>query len=480
MDLEHILVVDDEPAFRELMQSHLQRHGYSVQAAGDGREAIQALQTAGHFAVMVTDLAMPNMGGLDLLREARRFDPQLEVIVISATDTVETAIAAMREYGAYDFLRKPLEPVSELSVAVRRAADYRRLRLEREALQAQIAGEAQRLRTLIANTSDAILSADAQGTLRVANPAAERLLGQGQLIGTPAAQSLPPHLTRLVANWEAVGNHQPVVVEIPWSETTTYLLSLTPLPGGHSQGEGWVMVIHDITLLKQLEGLQMRLLTEAANKIQLPLTQALGTLVEISQMAEVQHGRPMESVYRLGTLLSRIREWMDELLIVARIEAGLGIQPISMDVTELVQEWVCTFNEKRSPDKTTRLTVTMGRDVPLVYADRDLMRRMLQQAIGQALSKAKTKTGGEIHVTVDCHQGQVWIGVMDPAPSTLAAEAPCQITQAGVTSRLKPERAGQELNMVKAIVHRMGGQVWTRGQDTLAICLPAMSSSNAK
>ncbi len=475
MTAEPVLVVDDEPAFRELMQSHLERHGYSVQAAGDGCEALQALQAGARFAVLVTDLAMPRMGGLELLREARRLDPRLEVIVISANETVDTAIVAMREYGAYDYLRKPVDPIGALSLAVRRAAEYRRLRLEGEALQSRVAAEAHRLRTLIASASDAILCADSQGVVLVANPAAERLLGTCQLIGAHAEQCLPPPLARLVANWEAVGDHQSVVVEIPWSVTTTYLVSLTPLPGGEGQDEGWVMAVHDITHLKQLESLQLGLLTAAANKIQLPLAQALTTLAEISQMAEVQRGRPIEGVYRLGTLLTRVQEWMDELLIVARIEAGLGLQPVSVDVPELVHEWARTYTGTRSLDKTARLLVTATSGVPSVYADRDLMRRMLQQTAGQAIEKARANASGDVHVMVHCHAAQVWITVMGSAVSAQAIAGPSLLTESQTTPKAKTERAGQELNVVKAIVNRMGGQVWMRGQDTLAICLPAMA-----
>ena len=85
---------------------------------------------------------------------------------------------AMREGGAYNSLMKPLENISELSIAVKRAAAYRRLQLEREALQARALADAERLHLLITNIGDAILSADVQGKLTVVNPAAERILGK--------------------------------------------------------------------------------------------------------------------------------------------------------------------------------------------------------------------------------------------------------------------------------------------------------------
>jgi PAS domain S-box-containing protein len=477
MNPEHILVVDDEPALCDLMVAHLTRNGYNVSAAGDGQEALDMLRAEKNFAVLVTDLAMPRMSGLDLLREARRLDPRLEVLVISANDTAETAIAAMREYGAYDYLRKPLDPLSELSLAVSRAVSYRRLCLEREALQAHVAAEAQRLQILIANTNDAILSADAQGILRVANPAAARLLGQDELIGVPAARLLTAELTRLVNNWQVVGNHLPVSIEISWSEKTTYTVNLTPIPGSQGRPEGWVMVLHDITHLKQLDELQLRLLTDMARKIQLPLMQSFALLADISQEPEVRAGRSIDSVYRLGKLLDRIREWMDEVLIAARVEAGTGLHPSSLNVTELVHEWAHTFNEKRGQDKSVRLVVAAEQDLPPVCADRELMHRLLQQAVGQAVDKTKANSGGEIRLSVDYRQGQVWIGVTQVTPPAEKGESSRLLAKYGSASKIR--RSTKELNMVKAIVNRMGGQVWVRGPESLrndlAICLPAMT-----
>ena len=243
------------------MLSHLQRRGYTVESAANGVEALKSLQANGPFAVLVTDLTMPEMGGLELLRQARAHDTRLEVVVISANDTIETAIAALREYGAYDYLLKPLANNNELSMAVGRAVDYRRLRLEREALQNQLLGEAKRLQALIATTGDAIISADAQGVIMVVNPAAAQLLGHDNLVGANALNNLPRSLASLVANWQTVGGQQPTVVEVPWAGNSVRLVNLTPLPGGNGKSEGWVMVLSDITHLKRLDELQMRLLT---------------------------------------------------------------------------------------------------------------------------------------------------------------------------------------------------------------------------
>lgn len=101
-----ILVVDDEAASRESLKDVLGDEGYDVTAAADGAEALELLQTA-EFDVILTDLRMPGLDGLGLLREARRLCPQTLVLLMTAYASVETAVEALRQ-GAHDYMIKPL------------------------------------------------------------------------------------------------------------------------------------------------------------------------------------------------------------------------------------------------------------------------------------------------------------------------------------------------------------------------------------
>ena len=472
MSTERVLVVDDEQGFCDLMMSHLQRHGYEVESAGNGVEALALMRAREPFAVMVADLTMPVMGGLELMREVRKLYPHTEIIVLSANDTIESAIAAMREYGAYDYLTKPLASNSELSIAVARAAVYRRLRLERENLQAQLIAQAKRLQALIANTSDAILSADARGVIVVANPAATRLLGQINLVGVEARAALPKPLASLVTNWQALGGQQPAEVEVPWGTDSLQLVSLTPIASSGDKAEGWVMGVHDITHLRRLDELKTRLLIEAANKIQIPLIQALTDLAELSQQTEIKSGRPAETVYRLVKLLSRIQTWMDDVLMQGRIEAGIGIQSTTLDVPALVKEWVETL----PAEQPLPLTLKTDDHVPPVYADRALMLRLFQHMYSQVAGSVKSGMGGELHLAVSHRTGQVWVEVAYEGPPARKKTAPLRLPK---KSRPGEEDISLQLDLVKAIVSRMGGQVWVRGQEafgnSIAICLPALT-----
>src|SRR5437868_6285580 len=116
---DRVLVVDDEQSLRKVLAATLQREGYEVQVASDGEEALAALDRDG-ADVVVTDLVMPRMDGLSLLRKVVVSHPDVPVIVVTAHGRVDSAVEAMKA-GAFDFVTKPFEH-SELKTIIAKAA----------------------------------------------------------------------------------------------------------------------------------------------------------------------------------------------------------------------------------------------------------------------------------------------------------------------------------------------------------------------
>ena len=102
---ERILIVDDDPSMRTALVESVRRLGYDVQGAVDGADAVDRVSRYKPWLV-VTDLKMPQLGGLDLIKEIKRRSPQTLMVLMTAYGTVETAVDAMK-YGASDYILKP-------------------------------------------------------------------------------------------------------------------------------------------------------------------------------------------------------------------------------------------------------------------------------------------------------------------------------------------------------------------------------------
>jgi len=120
----HILVVDDEEIVRESLTSWLEEDGYEVEAVESGQRALERLH-AKEWNLMLVDLKMPGMDGIQLMDEVRKTHPDLIIIIMTAYATVDTAVKAMKK-GAFDYLVKPFNP-EDLSLSIKKIIDHQKL-----------------------------------------------------------------------------------------------------------------------------------------------------------------------------------------------------------------------------------------------------------------------------------------------------------------------------------------------------------------
>lgn len=140
----HLLIVDDELHVRESLGHWFIEDGYEVATASSGKEALAILGRQ-HFDVVITDIKMPEMDGIELQRRIHETDPDVAVLVITAYASVSTAVQALKD-GAYDYMVKPFDP-EELSLVVEKACEKIRLAEENVALKQQIASATPKLVT---------------------------------------------------------------------------------------------------------------------------------------------------------------------------------------------------------------------------------------------------------------------------------------------------------------------------------------------
>ncbi|MEE9122374.1 MAG: sigma-54 dependent transcriptional regulator [Syntrophobacteria bacterium] len=130
-----ILVVDDDRAHRTMLRTLLGGWGYAVQEADDGARAIEKVHEKSYDLILM-DVRMVEVSGLEALSEIRNFNPAIPIIIMTAYSSVETAVEALKK-GAYDYLSKPLD-FDELELAIGRAMDHTRLKEENRALKERL------------------------------------------------------------------------------------------------------------------------------------------------------------------------------------------------------------------------------------------------------------------------------------------------------------------------------------------------------
>ena len=119
-----ILVVDDEEIIRKLLQDYLTHIGYRVDTVVTGEDAVESARHK-HYDLVITDLFLPGMSGLDVVRNVKTISPQSCIIVVTGHGSLETAIESIRD-GAYDYITKPLN-MAGLEISVKRALEYNEL-----------------------------------------------------------------------------------------------------------------------------------------------------------------------------------------------------------------------------------------------------------------------------------------------------------------------------------------------------------------
>jgi len=131
----NILLVDDEQPIREALLLLLKNADYRISGCGSGQEAIQHLESE-QYDIVVTDLFLPDVNGIDILKKAKELSPTIEVILITGHASAETAVRAMKE-GAFDYITKPLN-IEELRVIITKAIEKQQILSENISLKKQL------------------------------------------------------------------------------------------------------------------------------------------------------------------------------------------------------------------------------------------------------------------------------------------------------------------------------------------------------
>ncbi|MFH1034098.1 MAG: response regulator [Pseudomonadota bacterium] len=470
-----ILVIDDEQRVRQACRRVLEPEGYRISEAANGQEGLASIQQDPPDLVLV-DLMMPVVDGMELLAAARQDHPYLAVVVITGYATMERAVQALQQ-GADDFLPKPFKP-QDLRLVVERV-------LKRVRTLSLMAIEKSRTRVLVESMTNGVMVLEAGGHVAYANPALLGLLGckAADCQGLEVEKALPcPEVTAALRQVLTMPEPQPHMLNcqlqpVPRQEPRYLQVRCSPFLDGRGHLVGALAVFDDITAWRRLDELKSEFVSTVAHEIASPLASVLGQLQNLSQgLAGPLSPQQSELVDRSRSRLEGIVALSRDLLDLSRIEAGANGQPEAVQVEPLLREALDMLGPQAS-QKGQSLDYSQDGPLEPVLG----VARELGEVFINLLSNAikYTPEGGRIRVWARQEGAELQVGFEDSGYG-IAQEDQEKIFLRFFRVKDPNTRhivgTGLGLPIVKRVVEEHGGQVRVQSQpgqgSTFIVSLP--------
>jgi PAS domain S-box-containing protein len=408
-----ILVVDDERRIRESCHTVLTGQGYTVASAESGSQGLEMIGRE-HFDIILLDLMMPQMSGLDALPDIKADHPDTVVIVITGYSTVEHSIEAMKA-GAFDFIPKPFSP-KKLKVVVSKALEYTR------ALK-DIAEEKSRMRGLINRLSAGVVATDNRKQVVLANPAFRNMMHYHgkHFIGRPIESIIHnPRLLDMIAqaltmDTDAVTElTEEILLNNDSAEKEEFVLNVRCAPIRDRVGStlGTITVLHDITVLKKMDQMKSDFVSLVSHEIRSPMNSVLMQLkVILDGLAGDITPKQQEMLTRASLKIHSLVDMATDLLDLSKIESGLiTLEKESIQFNDLLQEQV-TFHSETARAKQINLHFEPSPNLPPVQANPQNMEEVVSNLVTNAINY--TPEGGDIRLSASIEKGYLCIVVTD-------------------------------------------------------------------
>jgi len=417
-----ILVVDDEEGMRNGCRIILEGEGHSIETAEDGNEGYQKFKENVYDLVLI-DIMMPGMGGMELLKRIHKRDENVICIVITGYATIENAVEAMRK-GAYDYVPKPFTP-DELMVVVNRGLEKRKLRLEtiklrkeREKNLLEVANEKSKLKTILSCMAEGILVINYEKQLVLHNSAAVRMLRLKVL------SEVIQKYDDVITNKELLDLIQTSFKKSKYgSEVITreievdngkkiLLVSLTGVVDETGENLGMVLVLRDITKLKEVEKIKSQFVRMVAHELRTPLAAIEGYLdVYLTGSAGDDRETVKRMMQRSKERAHALLEMVNDLLELSSIDAGkIAQNKEPLNVCTVIEK-SCEIVKSKADEKNITFKFDFPEKIPKILADRNDIERVFINLLDNAY-KYNNETG-TVTVSVRSDYGYIKISVTD-------------------------------------------------------------------
>lgn len=425
---DKILIADDETDIALILKLQLEDAGYRTVRVKDGVEALELLAKE-EFELLLLDIKMPRMDGLQVLKRAREAYPAMVVVMMTAHGSEGVAVEAMKE-GALDYIAKPFSN-DDMLKRVERAISFNRTLQENERLQQELAAEQKKTEAILQGMAELLIAVDTRGVIISVNRMAEYFLGKSResLIGKsldelletdlPEDVELPLRKVLLTGSPEIDVSYSIVgpTGKIP------VLSSAAPLYDNSGHLIGAVEIIRDISSLKALEREREDFVSMLSHDLKNPITAIVGSLdlVREGRLGPVNKDQ-REFIEAAEESCSEMVEMINSLLDIHKFEAGRMVMSFKPEKSHHLLEKLLTQYSTAAEKGELKLSFRISQNLPECNLDRTTFIRVMGNLLSNAMKFTPEK--GEIIVSVDVTEELSWLAEEIPAGLYPAALIP--------------------------------------------------------
>jgi len=417
----HILIVDDEKGLRYGTQRLLEDEGYSVETAENGEEGIR-LGTSKEFDVALIDLKMPDIDGMDVLKEIINIHPNTICFIVTAFASYDTAIEATR-IGAFGYLPKPFTP-EELIYQVEQGIRQReliieaeRLKKEREANLLELAFEKSRLNAIIKSINEGVLIINRVGEVAYYNYAALKYLNISDLkISEPVLYKLPEKISDIITNILEKETFSlktiTTQIEVKPNQELVIEAACTPISQPDGSLAGVVVIIGNITDFKKIELIKNQFISMVAHELKTPLAAVQGFLnIFLDKNMNLSEETKEDYLKRSVVRLKGLTDLVNDLLDISRMEIKTKQREIEIIRIEEVLTGTLQFLEFELKKKGISIEQNIQPNLPTIKADLNEITRLLTNLLSNAIKY--NKENGIIKVEITTSSNYLNIKIAD-------------------------------------------------------------------
>ena len=390
-----VLIIDDEKGLRIGTQRLLEGEGYSAETAENGESGIR-LATQNDFDLIIIDLKMPDMDGIEVLKEIKKIHPNSVCYISTAYASYETAIESTK-LGAYSYIPKPFTP-DELLQQLQKGYERRllileaeRLKKEREERLLEVAYEKSRLKTIINSITEGVLVVNKTGELVLYNSSALKYLDLHEIfIGDEILDHLPKEITKNIRKFLLSDDYNPnsysTQIELKPNKELIVEATCSPVPHADGSLAGVVTVIRNITELKKLENIKSQFVSMVAHELKTPVAAVIGFLkLILDETVSLTEEQEKDFLNRSYVRLNGLVTMVNDLLDISRME----LRKVEREIKELEVDKIIssTIDFLEMEIKKRRITITQKykTDNLKIKADQNEITRLFTNILSNAI-----------------------------------------------------------------------------------------------